>query len=255
MPTYTITVVEKNKQDDCSYTLSQNSNLLAGNTATLGITVPADTDSYKFTPSVSVSGTGASYAGGVVTVGTENVTVTIDYQPKKLVVNNTDKNNPVEIPYNFGLTIGQQEKAVMEAIYDALVNSGASLPNTLTSWDMLKYKYYPQGKVTGSYADTAEDFTVNASAKFYFGETGALSEYTYQRDVPIEKIQIIWPADGNMPAVYADVYIKLMESRSYTITWVNEDGTVLETDTGVVHGTMPEYNGATPTKTATAQYT
>ena len=42
--------------------------------------------------------------------------------------------------------------------------------------------------------------------------------------------------------------------KEYTITWKNYDGTVLETDT-VTEGTVPVYNGSSPTRADDANYT
>lgn len=42
---------------------------------------------------------------------------------------------------------------------------------------------------------------------------------------------------------------------TYTIKWVDGNGTTIETDEHVKYGATPSYDGETPTKTATAQYT
>ena len=41
------------------------------------------------------------------------------------------------------------------------------------------------------------------------------------------------------------------EVRKYTITWANDDGTVLEVDENVTYGTVPSFNSGTPTKEST----
>ena len=43
-------------------------------------------------------------------------------------------------------------------------------------------------------------------------------------------------------------------AETYTVTWINDDGTVLEKDENAEAGTMPEYNGETPVKAGDAQY-
>ncbi|NLY82030.1 MAG: hypothetical protein GX078_04540, partial [Clostridiales bacterium] len=44
-------------------------------------------------------------------------------------------------------------------------------------------------------------------------------------------------------------------TNKYTVLWENEDGSNLETDLNVAYGTLPVYDGLTPTKAATAEFT
>ena len=111
-------------------------------------------------------------------------------------------------------------------------------------------------KYTVEFVD--EDGTVLQSTEVAFGETpsfdgaepskAATAQYTYTFEGWTPAIKAV---DGK--ATYTAVYSSVVNN--YTVVWTDDDGTVLETDTDVPYGTMPTFDGATPSKVADAQYT
>lgn len=74
------------------------------------------------------------------------------------------------------------------------------------------------------------------------------AQYTYTFagwDAPIA------PVTGD--ATYKATFNRTL--RTYTVTWANEDGTVIETDAGVPYGTTPSFDSAEPTKAEDDTYT
>ena len=101
----------------------------------------------------------------------------------------------------------------------------------------------------GTVLETDTDVEYNSDPS-YDGKNptrAADAQYTYTFkgwDKPLEKVT----KDVTYTAVYEETINK------YTVTWKNDDGSVLRTDKNVEYGTMPNY-GANPTKAADAQYT
>ena len=85
----------------------------------------------------------------------------------------------------------------------------------------------------------------------YAGETPtrpATAQYTYTFSGWAPTIDTV---TGNVAYVAQYSYVV----NQYTITWQNWDGTVLEVDENIEYGSMPAYDGTTPTKLGNAQYT
>ena len=119
-------------------------------------------------------------------------------------------------------------------------------------------KFFQEDGVTqiGEDQTVASGGTANAPAD---PTKAADAQYTYTFDGwTIEGENNTVYSSANLPPITADTNFVAHFSQSvntYTVTWKNVDGTVLETDTNVPYGTTPSYDGTTPSKAATAQYT
>ena len=88
-------------------------------------------------------------------------------------------------------------------------------------------------------------------------EYGTVPAYDGETPTKAQDAQYFYEFSGWAPEVVAvtgdATYTAAYEGvlRTYTVTWVNDDGSVLETDEDVPYGTIPEYNGETPTKDPT----
>ena len=66
----------------------------------------------------------------------------------------------------------------------------------------------------------------------------------------------VTPADKSITLGFSgNVITFVYKANAYTVTWNDYDGTQLEQDLNVLYGETPSFDGATPTRAATAQFT
>ena len=161
-----------------------------------------------------------------------------------------------EVPYGTELEVPADPTRAADAQYTYTFKSWTPEVKTVTGdavytavYDKAVNKYTVTWKNDdGSVLRTDKDVEYGKMPSYGANPTKAAdAQYTYTFKSWTPEVKAV---TGN--AVYTAVYEKTVNK--YTVTWKNDDGSVLRTDKNVEYGTMPNY-GANPTKAADAQYT
>ena len=211
----------------------------------------------------AADGTGESYADGATVNLTEDTTLYAQWEIQKFTVTwVNDDGTELEKDENveYGTTPEYNGETPTKA-------GDAQYTYTFSRWDPeiskvtanITYKaVYDQTVNTYTVIWKNEDGTILETAQV---EYGAIPEYNGEMPTKESTEQYTYAFEGWTPEItvvtgdaeYTATFTNTV--RTYTVTWKNWDGTVLETNENVEYGATPEYNGKTPTKPADAQYT
>ena len=137
---------------------------------------------------------------------------------------------------------------------------------TFSDWDKAIAAVTGDVTYTAQFSETTNTYTVTwvdgdgntlKTDTVAYGDTPEYNGATPTKEGDAQYTYTFSDWDKAIAAVTGDVTYTAQFSETtntYTVTWQNEDGTVLETDTDVAYGTTPSYDGETPVKPADAQY-
>ena len=115
------------------------------------------------------------------------------------------------------------------------------------------YSYDANGNFIKRESSYATIHTVSSNAAFVRIEVNTSKGITFDQYKNSLTLTYTLPAGTAFPVGGNQTLVAQWDAAEYTVIWKNWDGTVLETDTNVPHGSVPVYNGEIPARDGTAQ--
>ena len=188
-----------------------------------------------------------------VTGNSGNGTVTYKYKEKNAADDTYSDDVPTAVgQYTVQATIAETDNYNGKVVTADFAISKADITPTVTL----------EGWTVGAAANTpnVEGNSGNGTVTYKYKEKDAADD-TYSDDVPTAvgtytvQATVAETDNYNSGVATADFEITAPAVTTYTVTWLNYDGTALETDENVESGAMPSYDSETPLRAADGKKT
>ena len=202
-----------------------------------------------WSPAVAAVTGDATYTA---TYSTTVNTYTVIWKDEDGTVLETDEN----VPYGTEPTYNDVTPAKAEDAQYTYAFSGWSPAVSAVTGNATYTAVYTSTVKTYTVTWKQDDGTVIDTATVAYGETPTHSDPVKAATAQYSYIFAGWTTEINTvtgDVSYTATYTATVNT--YTVTWKNDGGAVLETDENVPYGTVPTYDGKAPTKEADAQYT